>query len=175
MREKYPNLFKEVRVPSGPMSVQFTDGALPSEELISNVNAVPMTEEGEWVVIQLDDGKWEIPGGTVEPDEKPLDALARELMEEAGARLISAEYIGALRMQSYAERPFRPHLPHPVAYRVIYRCVVELDSAPQIPAEGGERVVSVDVVGLDEAVRRFEEIERYELAELYRFAHELAG
>ena len=64
--EKYPNLFKEVVWPSGPTSVQFETGDPPPEELISNINAVPTTNNGQWVVIQLDDGKWEIPGGTVE-------------------------------------------------------------------------------------------------------------
>ncbi|MBX3052023.1 MAG: NUDIX domain-containing protein [Caldilineaceae bacterium] len=175
MTEKYPDLFKEIVWPNGPTSVQFETGEPPPEDMISNINAVPTTNERQWVVIQLDDGKWEIPGGTVEPGEKPLAALERELLEEAGARLVSAEYIGALRMHSHAERPFRPHMPHPVAYRAIYRCVVELISLPQVPEEGGEHVVLVDTVNIDEAVRRFEEIERYELAELYRFAHDLDG
>lgn len=156
--------------PNGPTTVQFESDASPLESLISNVNAVPVTEAGKWIVVQLDNGNWEIPGGTVEPGERPLEALRRELMEEAGALLTSAEYIGAWRMHSYAEEPYRPHIPHPVAYRAVYLCAVELVSQPQVPNAGGENVVSVKKLSLEDAEACFREIGRHELAELYRFA-----
>ena len=170
MSEIYPTLFNEVVWPDGPTSVQFTSDEPPSEDLISNINAVPVTADGRWIVIKLENGKCEIPGSTVEAGEESLFALERELMEEAGAKLRSKEYIGAWRMQSHAEKPFRSHLPHPIAYRVVYRCEVELVSAPQIPEEDGENVVEVMALSLDEAAKCFDEIERFELAELYRFA-----
>ena len=166
----YPLLFQPMIWPSGPTVVQFEIGPPPPAHLISNVNAVPVTSDGQWVVIQLASGEWEIPGGTVEPDEQPLAALQRELLEEAGAQILKATYIGALRMESQAEKPFRPHLPHPVAYRAVYLCEVALVSPPQIPLADGEQIAVVKACTLAEAMACFTSIGRGELAELYRFA-----
>ena len=170
MKERYKALYDKIIWPSGPTEVQFETGPPPPQNLISNVNAVPLTANGRWILIQFDDGTWDIPGGTVEADEKPMDALARELLEEAGAKLLTADYIGTWQMHSFADKPYRPHLSHPITYRVVYRCKVELVSQPQIPETGGKNVVAVDAVSLTEVVARFASIDRHDLAELYQFA-----
>ncbi|MET9228280.1 (deoxy)nucleoside triphosphate pyrophosphohydrolase [Lentzea sp. NPDC003310] len=39
-------------------------------------------------------GQWELPGGRVEPGEKPADALVRECVEELGVRVVVGEQVG---------------------------------------------------------------------------------
>lgn len=47
-------------------------------------------------------GKWEFPGGKVEPDETPQQALVRELQEELSVRIVVGEEVG--------EWPINEHL-----------------------------------------------------------------
>lgn len=120
-------------------------------------------------MLRIQTGEWEVPGGTLEPEETYSDAIRRELIEEAGARLITYEPLGAWHCFSTAPKPYRSHLPHPEFYRIVGYGAVEITGNPENPV-GSEQVASVELVPIEEAVRRFQDINRFELAELYQLA-----
>jgi 8-oxo-dGTP pyrophosphatase MutT (NUDIX family) len=66
---------------------------LPPEHLVTQSYGFCFTPEGAVVLVQADDGFWNLPGGQVEPGERPPDTLAREVAEEACARVTECEYL----------------------------------------------------------------------------------
>ena len=167
IQSNFPNLFGDTSW--GSVTCRFEPlNEIPPPNLISNVNLVPFSED-RWLVLHLQTGEWEVPGGTLEPGESYSEAISRELIEEAGARLITFEPLGAWHCFSTAPKPYRPHLPHPEFYRLVGYGAVEITGSPENP-EGGEQVVSVDFVPIEEAIQRFRDINRFELAELYQLA-----
>lgn len=168
-KERYPNLLQTYDWGNVISNFELSNG-LPPVPLISNVNIVPFTNEKKCVLIRLDNGNWEMPGGTLEPNEDYLSALKRELIEEAGAKLVSSfTTFGAWKFISSAEKPYKPHLPYPIYYRVVGYGEIELVSAPLIP-EDGEKVVAVEAMTLQEAQQNFINTGRPDLAQLYEIA-----
>ena len=49
-------------------------------------------------------GMWDLPGGFLQEDEHPLDALRRELLEETGLQVEPTEWFGAF-MVPYGDQP----------------------------------------------------------------------
>ncbi len=61
--------------------------------------AVPVTPEGKIVLIRqfrvaVGEWIWEVPAGTLEPDESPDECMAREVVEEIGWEAESLESLG---------------------------------------------------------------------------------
>ena len=171
LKEKYPHLFCEVLWEWGPIRAEFEQLEIePPYNLIAHVNLVP-SSDNRWVLIQHENGAWDIPGGTLEPGETYMDTLQRELLEEAGAELASFHILGAWHCISLAEKPYQPHLPFPEFYRLVGFGQVKLKGAPTNPL-GGEQIAAVKSVSLGQAIAHLNNCHRYDLAELYQFASE---
>ena len=171
LEEKYPHLFYEVLWEWGPIRARFRQlHDAPPHHSIANVNMVPRIGH-DWVLLQHVDGAWDIPGGTLEPGETYLDTIKRELLEEAGAELLSFQILGAWHCFSMAEKPYRPHMPFPEFYRLVGYGQVQLETAPTNPPDA-EQIVAVEYTSLEQAILSFQGCQRYDLAELYQFASE---
>ncbi|QHT63902.1 NUDIX domain-containing protein [Paenibacillus lycopersici] len=133
--------------------------------LVSNVSIVPFVGELA-VMMRLEDGRWELPGGTLNEGEHYLDGLRREMMEELGAELVTYRLFGHFECESSAPAPYRPYIPHPRFRRLIGYGDVAIVGQPLNP-DDGEQVVRVEAMPIEEAVRLFEASDRPELAELY--------
>ena len=70
---------------------------LPSFNEVTSVMAIPFTESGELVIIDLYNRGWDFPGGHVDPGEtSPQQTLRREVMEEASMTLHSPYFVQAV-------------------------------------------------------------------------------
>jgi 8-oxo-dGTP pyrophosphatase MutT (NUDIX family) len=168
-REQFPALSTSIHW--GIVEAEFRLNDIVDETLVSNVSIIPFVGE-QVVVFQIDNGKWELPGGTLEPGEKYMDGLQREVMEELGAKLLTYQLFGQFHCMSSASEPYRAYIPHPHFVRLIGYGEVELVGQPLNPVDG-EQVIAVEVVEIDEAIKRFEEQNRYDIAEMYQLAYML--
>ncbi|HYP19783.1 MAG TPA: NUDIX domain-containing protein [Chloroflexia bacterium] len=167
LAREYPDLFGPVTW--GPVQCRFALlGDEPPAHLVSNISIVPFVGSRA-VQLELEDGSLEIIGGTLEPGESYREAIERELVEEAGARLLRLEPFGVWHCHSTAPTAYRPHIPHPDFYRLVAWAEVEIVGLPQVP-EGGERVRQVHLLAVEEAAAAFRAHGRAELAELYLLA-----
>lgn len=165
----FPHLFNEVLWSWGPTRAKFElSSILPSSALIANVNLVPYIGD-RWGVIQLEDGSWDIPGGTLEPHESVDTTIQRELLEEAGAELITFRLIGAWHCFSLSQKPFKPHLPFPEYFRVVGVGEIKISGIPTNPP-GAEQVAKFELLPIKTVIDQFTCVKRNELAELYQLA-----
>ena len=66
-----------------------------SRLLLPSVTAIVYGPQGEILLVRQRDGDvWSTPGGAIEPDESPVDAVVRETWEETGLLVTPAALIG---------------------------------------------------------------------------------
>jgi len=173
--ERYPALFSEHFWEWGPITAQFrmTTEHPPAESLIK-VRVVPFVGD-DLVILRMADGNWDHPGGTLEPGENYLQALDRESLEEAGARIANFTIFGAFDCVSHNPEPYRPHYPHSQFTQVIGFGDAEIISDPVSASDGEYEVIEeVDIVNLETAVQRLSgRSDGLWQAEVYQLAAEL--
>jgi 8-oxo-dGTP diphosphatase len=172
----YPGVFGVTGLPGLPVAVTFRllDGTV-EDAMVASVYVVPFVGPDACVVLGFDDGSWSLPGGTVEPGEPWTAALERELLEEAGARLLGPYTpFAMLACRSRAPGPYRPHLPHPDYHCLYGYGQVELGAAAALPAvDGGERVTTVRTMPAQACVRFLDRTATAWDRDLYRLAIDL--
>lgn len=88
-------------------------------------------------------GRWEFPGGKVEPGEADVDALVRECMEELGVEIEVGERVGRDVPLAHGRALLRVWLarlikgePQPLEHASLrWLSVDEIDSVPWLPAD----------------------------------------
>ncbi|WP_167475725.1 NUDIX hydrolase [Nocardia arthritidis] len=168
--ERYPLLHRPTHWVWGNLDVQFSTDP-PPDELVTNVHAVCFT--GAEVVLCRDDrDRWLLPGGTREQHESIEDCLARELLEEAGARPTGPPtWLGAHYATAKDPVPYRDWHPHPNKAWLWVAVDVALTATPTNPPDA-EQIVEVRAFPLDAALR-FARTDGDYLPELVALAAEL--
>jgi 8-oxo-dGTP pyrophosphatase MutT (NUDIX family) len=69
--------------------------------LMPSAHVAIRDESGRVLLVQHVEGRWQIPGGAIEPLEDPRDAAARECLEEAGVVVRIGEILGAFGGDTY--------------------------------------------------------------------------
>jgi 8-oxo-dGTP pyrophosphatase MutT (NUDIX family) len=169
--QEFPVLFGTKELPGAPVDATFAllDRTF-DERMVASVYVVPFVRH-DCLMARFDTGEWALLGGTLEQDEHPRGALERELMEEAGARLLTYKPFAMLDCHSRTE-PLRPHLPHPDYQCLLGHGEVEVVTDPTNP-EGGERTIAVEAMPVERAARCFAQQRQDWEADLYRLAARL--
>jgi 8-oxo-dGTP pyrophosphatase MutT (NUDIX family) len=70
--------------------------------LVPSVAVVLRDPGGRVLLVQHVEGRWQLPGGAVDPNEHPRDAAARECLEEAGVDVRIGGVLGVFGGEGYA-------------------------------------------------------------------------
>ena len=103
--------------------------------LVPSVAAIIYGPKGEILLVQQSDGGvWSTPGGSIEPDEAPIDAVVREAWEETGLLVRPVELIGVYGGPAFII--MYPNGDETQYVAAVYECAVEagelIDSSDEV-------------------------------------------
>lgn len=110
--------------------IRFSDGAEARYTVVANPNSafiVPYFDNGDTMLVRQwrhawDESSWEVPAGTFDGDEDPLDCARRELAEETG--LVAARYTALGMVHGAAFLTGRAHI-------FLAQSITEWDRSPE--------------------------------------------
>jgi 8-oxo-dGTP diphosphatase len=141
--DRFPGLFGPRFEGYANADLEFCLGA-PADETVARLHLVALDPAGLVVVCRsVEDWRF-LPGGRREPDETLADLARRELMEEAGCRLLGDPdpLFCFQQARSRNPAPYRPHFTHPESAWAYAVARVEPVGSPTNPVDG-ESVVEV--------------------------------
>ena len=106
-------------LPSGSVCRTMLSPILPPRALIT-MAAVFAFDKDRLLLVDLVERGWDIPGGHLEGQEPPEEAVRREAREEAGARLGQLHVLAHNQVTIADSPPLGHPYPHPVSYIVFY-------------------------------------------------------
>jgi len=112
--------------------------------LMPAVSAVLRDDRGRVLLVQHVEGRWQMPGGAVDPGERPADALVRECGEEADIEVRPVRVLGA-----FGGPEFRTTYSNgdEVGY---VTTVYEVELVSGVPRPDGDETLAVGWFGRDE-------------------------
>ena len=144
----------------------------PASTICGASYVIPFVSDSHCLVTRRENGKWVLPGGTLEPGENWEEAGRRELLEETGSILSKLHPIGMYHCVSRNDRARLPHVPHPAHVRVVSWANVVGEIEDKADPDPDSRIVEVRTVHFRQAAELFGP-ESADFGELYRFAYDM--
>lgn len=109
------------------------NGILPNFSQVTSVAAIPFTDDGKLVVVNLRHRGLDLPGGHVEPFEtRPEETMSREVMEEASMTIRDSVLVDVVESDYFDDRK---------SYILIYAAYVDEFKEFAQNEESSERVI----------------------------------
>ena len=93
-----------------PYRIRLTIVRVTQKKFTASVVAIVTNADNEVLVLDhyiRPGASWGLPGGFIEPNENPTDAIKRELMEETGLKLENVELVRMRTIRKHIEVLFR--------------------------------------------------------------------
>jgi 8-oxo-dGTP diphosphatase len=135
-----------VKWSEGIVRLTWMPGLEPPDHLVTSVHAFCF-KEGRLLLVDLKHRGWDIPGGRLNPGERPVEALRREMLEEGYVTGGPATLLGAVQVDHSDNPLWRPDGPYPkIGYQLFYRLEVtdELPFSEEYESRGRTYVAPSD-------------------------------